>query len=285
VIPRGYLIASAAQTASCRPSPRAPPEYREAYQFIVRIAHLVNLIYHESMLKTYKNGLLGVIREAGLSPSLFQLLERVEDGSWGGKIIVTALEVIGTPLAFHIGELDDFHTFKHRESIFKLNFPLSHWIGSGTDSVAYSYDTLAKNFRGWLERVVSPYLRERDEPDLWALHSADTTLLQADSVTEDNTPFNAVELHRISTSLGEVKAFLIQTHQSSADERRFIEERLKYLEEAAHRLGRKDWINIAAGVTSNIVVGLTLAPDAAREFFHFVGQALSWLLDVVRLLP
>jgi hypothetical protein len=253
------------------------------------------------MLKTHKNQLINVIQEAGLSPALFLSGNRGDDppprGSYGGAAEsygaeYFALELKGFPLAFHIRiSAADFGLFSFRRSQFVPGYPLSGWggkhdrKGAVMSSGFVGLEDLLGAFSAWIQDTVQPYLDELEEPDLWSAYSADSVLMEAGSTTDDNTPFDVAEQGKVAVSLGEVRAFLEETHKPSDEERRFIDERLKYLEDAATRLGRKDWINIAAGVISNIAVGLALSPDTARGLFHIAGQALSWLLDVVRLLP
>ncbi len=234
------------------------------------------------MQKIAKNQLIGVIQAAGLSPQQFQTgyenERRADDGEVRREFF--ALGLRSSPLAFHIGQGPTFAYFRYRWTVFQPGFPTSSWT-SGSQTL----EQLLKAFSEWIRTAVKPYLAELAEPDLWESYSADTRLMEAGSAIDDNAPLNAAEQVRIAESLAEVRAFLAETHSHSAEEQRFVDERLKYLEEAATRLGRKDWINITAGVLSNIVVGLALSPDAARGLFQIAGQALSWLLDVVRLLP
>jgi hypothetical protein len=65
---------------------------------------------------------------------------------------------------------------------------------------------------------------------------------------------------------------------------RFINARLAYLEDASKRLGRKDWMTIAVGIVTNIVVGAAFAPDTARELFRMAGQLFGWISSASPLL-
>jgi hypothetical protein len=45
------------------------------------------------------------------------------------------------------------------------------------------------------------------------------------------------------------------------------------------------WLHMTIGVLFTIVVGIALAPDAARNLFIFATQALNQILNGSRLLP
>ncbi len=106
-------------------------------------------------------------------------------------------------------------------------------------------------------------------------------------MTDDasNQPFSLTEREHISRSLGEIKAYLVATHSLSTARLAFVEERLRYLEDSAGRMGRKDWVNLVYGTLINIAVGAALASDAAKELLRLAGSALAWLLGGLPILP
>jgi hypothetical protein len=114
----------------------------------------------------------------------------------------------------------------------------------------------------WLRRLK----REAEEPDLWAAISGESALvLGASAGGVGNAPFSSPERQRISGTLNEIREYLVATQQLSGARLAFAEERLRYLEEASSRIGRKDWVNLAYGALINIAVGAALSPQAARD--------------------
>ena len=58
----------------------------------------------------------------------------------------------------------------------------------------------------------------------------------------------------------------------------YISRKLDDIAEAANRVGRKDWINLAIGTLTNLVVSGAVGSDAAKFLFEILGQALRWML-------
>lgn len=127
--------------------------------------------------------------------------------------------------------------------------------------------------------------REYLEPDLWELAQDDKRLI-ADNIDDfNNSPFSADEQRRISGAINELREFILSSSSYTESQCQFIEARLQHLEEASKRLGRKDWITLAMGTLTNIVVGVVLAPDAARELLRTAGALLGWIVGSVHLIP
>lgn len=126
--------------------------------------------------------------------------------------------------------------------------------------------------RAWLDAVAA----EHFEPDLWSTNTDERALIAQHFKEAGNSPFSPAEQARISAAVHELKQFLVSTGEYSESQLQFIEHRLAHLEESSKRLGRKDWITLAMGTLTNIVVGVALAPEAAREFIR-TRQLASWL--------
>jgi hypothetical protein len=109
--------------------------------------------------------------------------------------------------------------------------------------------------------------------------------VKAASADSSNTPFSLAEINTISDGLRELRAYIENTHQLDEQKHAFLESRLGYLVEAAHRQGRQDWLHSAIGVLFTVVMGLAMAPDEAKEIFRFVGNMLQALLKTPPLLP
>jgi len=115
---------------------------------------------------------------------------------------------------------------------------------------------------------------------MWSAIAGESALVlnMKTGANEDNSMFSSPERERLSQSLNEIRAYLVSTHSVSAGSNKLIEERLRYLEQAAGRVGRKDWMNLAYGALINIVVGAAFAPSVAKDFLRLAGSALAWII-------
>ena len=167
----------------------------------------------------------------------------------------------------------------------KLNprqFPASSFEAKESDvSHVNTWEQVVEVFKEWLKLVVEEHL----EPDLW--DSAETAkALMPQSIEQiENTVFSADEVSRITRSINELQAHLVATGHLNAAQKSFITARLQHLNESASRLGRKDWITLAIGTLTNIVVGVALAPEAAKDVLRTAGSLLGWVLGNVAVLP
>ena len=135
-------------------------------------------------------------------------------------------------------------------------------------------------FSAWLE-----YLRrEVETPDLWSAISQEENLSKAAMGYEDNSNFSAEQKIHLTKNLLEIKEYLQGLEQFSDEQKAFIDSRVEYLEKAIERMGKKDWINLTLGVLTNVIIGLAMNADKAREFFRFAGDILNWLLGGQKLL-
>jgi hypothetical protein len=96
----------------------------------------------------------------------------------------------------------------------------------------------------------------------------------SDAATE-NTPFTEDERLEIATKLADMKNYMETTHGLSTDQMEALEGRLKYLQEAAGRMGRVDWRNAAAGVFLGMIVNATLPGDPARDALVTLLRSVS----------
>ena len=133
----------------------------------------------------------------------------------------------------------------------------------------------------WLDCLKLEY----QSPDLWAMVEQERQLiLSASSAELDNAPFTAAEQGRISTAVNELRSYIQATSNLTQAQLEFVSDRLSHLEESASRLGRKDWITLAIGALTNIIVGVALAPDAARDLLRAANGLFSWVVKSLTIL-
>jgi hypothetical protein len=77
--------------------------------------------------------------------------------------------------------------------------------------------------------------------------------------------------------LDEIKGHILEGQQFAADQAEFVEERFAYFEESSTRMGRKDWLNVLYGGLITVIVGVALAPDAAKALLRLAAAAFQSL--------
>jgi hypothetical protein len=183
----------------------------------------------------------------------------------------------------------------HREAGYFYSFEIEindgqHWAYMSPGSavlterftVGHSWPAHLTVFREWTQRLK----REIEEPDLWAsIESRQAEGLKAFLPSgDDQDRFSDTELKEIRKAIGEIQDFLVTAHQLNSEDKGLVELRLRCLSDAASRLGRTDWKNIALSTLISIVLYLSLPPDAAGELFRFASVALRHILAGTTLL-
>lgn len=137
------------------------------------------------------------------------------------------------------------------------------------------WDTQRALARHW----VACLKRELDAPDLWGRLAGERALITAPTDSAPNEKFSRGEINRVTASLVEIREYARSSLSLSDEQARVVEARLEYLQAASERMGRKDWMVLALGVLTNIVISAAFTPSAAQEFFRFAGQVLQWVLE------
>jgi hypothetical protein len=137
----------------------------------------------------------------------------------------------------------------------------------------------------WVKSWVSVIKAEILEPDLWGATKEDKKLIAANIDDIENLPFTLQEQVRVKVAVEELRNFIRTTNKLSSSQLIFVDARLRHLQEASSRLGRKDWITLAMGTFVNIVVGVALAPEAAKELIRTAGSLLGWIVGGIQLIP
>ena len=142
-----------------------------------------------------------------------------------------------------------------------------------------SWECEKGDFSAWLQNIY----REINQPDLWSELSK--YQLATDTLTTSelgNDPFTAYQADQISESLNQIRAYLHE-HQLVSDEHiEFVKQKLTYLEEAARRQGRMDWLHTAIGVIMTIAVALSLDPDRANDIWNIIKTTISGFVKLLQ---
>ena len=135
------------------------------------------------------------------------------------------------------------------------------------------WDDLGPHILKWL-RVVK---EESDAPDLWALAQQERAWLTSTDVGA-NTPFTVEERRQITQHLSTIEKYAIKTYKLTGAHQAHVREQLRYLNDAAGRVGRFDWKNLAASTFLNIVLTLGLNPEKVQTLLALATQLLGPLV-------
>lgn len=218
------------------------------------------------LLVSQKNSLFHCIQQHGFQPAEFQWEESTH------TLAGMALRLLHVRSEFWFS----FDYYDEREG-----FGVGYSPGSESlefHSVPPNWKGVLANFGNWLVFLK----REAETPNLWDSLEIDDRLIQ-DAAGEDlgNTPFTQAELPKVHVALEDIKAYVIKTHELSEAQKKIVDARFDYMEEAATRMGRKDWVNIVISNLLGIVIALALSGDSTRDLFRFAGQVVRQLLGTV----
>jgi len=105
--------------------------------------------------------------------------------------------------------------------------------------------------------------------------------LAAGFVDQDgsNTPFTSDERDRVHISIEQIRLTIAAREDVAPEQLDYISRKLDEMDAASERLGRKDWMNLALGTLTSILIGAALDPAAAKALFATASAALSWLFN------
>ena len=92
-----------------------------------------------------------------------------------------------------------------------------------------------------------------------------------------NMPFDDKEVKRIAASLREVGDGVRARSDVRPEQMDFVIRKLDEMSDAATRLGRRDWANLAVGTLANVIVTAALNSDAGKFLFQAMATSLAWL--------
>jgi hypothetical protein len=202
------------------------------------------------------------------------------------NILVESIQAVGlNPLDFELQENDllfDVHIkHKHTSSWFDVRFEGGLLKGKyvvGDDpewstSPASTWHSMHPRIRTWLEEVKS----DLETPDKLAELQRKTQLLIAasDRIT-DNAPFAPDEQRQIVEQLRVMIERAHRAHSLSPSQVKVLDDWRKYVVEASHRLGRKDWFLLFAGAMFTYLPTL-LPPEAIRDMSLSLLKAIGHL--------
>ncbi len=217
------------------------------------------------LLKGQKNQLFTTIQDKGMSPADFAF--EIEETILKDEKITITHKTTGYYFAVVINSAVNYRTtFSPGKTAVISHGKHTSWVG------------VVQNVELWVEYLK----REIETVDLWEALVYDNQLVQeATQQPSENLPFSESELPDVWKALDEIKSYVVKTHELSEDQKKIVDARFSYIEEAAKRMGRKDWVNIVISNLLSIVITLSLSGESTRDLFQFAGQVVRQLLGTL----
>jgi hypothetical protein len=130
---------------------------------------------------------------------------------------------------------------------------------------SYDWDEVPPLIALWARGIVRIF-SDYHEADLWA--------------ELENTPFAGAELARISKQIQELKTYITNIHDLTADQTATANKRLDDIEDASRHLGRKDWLMMLNSAVFGLILTDTLTAQVAQHAFSMVLQGLGHLFGL-----
>jgi len=93
----------------------------------------------------------------------------------------------------------------------------------------------------------------------------------------NNAPFTEKELAQVTQSVADIKQELSRRADIAHEQLELINRKLDEIQDAAGRMGRKDWINYVAGTLTSICISAAFSSDVRAAIFRAANSAFSWL--------
>ena len=227
---------------------------------------------NRTLLKSQRNEILALIRNAGLDPLNFEWVDVNSSRSTDAFLHGDAVSKLcyrdsGFYFIYDFQKGSQFAEFSPgRDRLVEKQYPGS-WPSQ----------------RNYTDIWLSCLKRELTEPDMWA-QLADYQLPGPEILDPDegNEPFTAPQVEQIIVGVQQVRAYLQAEADLSGAQLSNMQSQLEYLVSAAKRQGRKDWFHTAIGVIFSLAVSLSLAPEQAKNIWNILKGTIS---GIVRLLP
>ena len=207
------------------------------------------------LLQSQKNEVLLTIKESGLNPREFELVDPPENGC------ITHLIHVPSGYRFRLSEFAV--SYSPAEETRQQHIEQSNWAGK--------ISILAK----WLDYLK----REVEAPDLWASLAQAQEMLGAEPTEAVNTPFSAEEQIQAKRAIEDIRIYISATYSLADEPLAQVNRKLDYLIDASTRVGRKDWKVLFLGILFTLVVEqLIPSGPGLRELFGIAGHLIHQLL-------
>jgi hypothetical protein len=156
------------------------------------------------------------------------------------------------------------------------SFIVRYWAGDAdvVERPSLPWGSVLGSVDEWAEEIE----RYASMPDLWAELASDREVITRASAPDvENAPFTESERSDVVKQLAEIRRYAKTALRLSDQRMEELDGRLRYLEEATARVGRKDWLLIAIGTMFSIAVAAIIPPDEVRNLITIFLQPLGHL--------
>lgn len=223
---------------------------------------------NQPILTTHQNEILEAIRAVALDPADFEWTER--RSFWSQR---QAPRLAHKPTGYYF--MVDFGA---------IGVAVEYSPADDRPKTSYTLDGWAQ-VRLLVDRWLNSLVREHTAPDLWAELTRRREMLAGDADEAENRPFEPGELERVDAALAEVRELVQATYDLTQGQQEQLDRRLAYLEAAARRVGRVDWLNLVLAAIVQLIFQGVLSSDAGEELTSFIHRSLGDLFEFLRGLP
>ena len=225
------------------------------------------------MRKKYKNELFYEIKELGLTPDDFSLLELPEDS------YNTIIKYKDTPFYFSLtNSQDSYEEFECYYIQYAPEFPESQ-IYPDRGFVLFNF--ILDKFKSWVKYHIKEYELDEFEPDLWSEYKNGNTTLNFNEIDfNDKNLFTTHEKKQISMAINELKLLINKNFESTVEEQKLVNERLEYLIESTRKLNKFDWKSLVLSTVIGIATTLTLDVEKGKLLFELFRQVFSTVRSI-----
>jgi len=219
------------------------------------------------MLKSTKNSIFNLIKNAGLDPDNFGLIETETSSHPTYEIGYknTSFKFILRNLASNFDEYD------YRFSTFSPGYKLSQ-VNPNWESVSKAMTV----FDNWLKNHLKRFIAEETEIDLWEEFKKGNKTLNINSINfDEQSKFSNDEKRQTILAINELKLLISKKFETSVDEQKLVEYRLDYLIEATERLNKFDWKSLAISTLMSISIALSLDTEKGYQLFELFKKVFN----------
>lgn len=219
---------------------------------------------YADLLTSQKNMIFHILVSAGLSAAHF---EWIRDGKGYSSSPCPVLQHISGLYYFLFIAPDRIDKSWHYKCSPGRQTPVESDLVRGWEDISTRVIIWAEDLR-----------LELEEPDLWASVSR-VSLEDMRPFSDENSAFSQEEVSAIGSRLSQLRRYLIDESHSTPDLRERLDSILGAIDrleaQARAGVGRVDWLNHLVGLSINIIVAGSFAPEKATEFLGFVRSLFS----------
>ncbi len=225
------------------------------------------------MRKKHKNELFNQIKELGLMPDDFTLVENFENQ------YNTIIKYKDTPFYFSLtNSQDSYEEFECYYTQYAPEFPVSQIFPERNYAL---FSSILDIFIFWVKNHIKEFEFDEFEPDLWSEYKNGNTTLNFNEIDfNDKTLFSIHEKKQISMAINELKLLINKNFETTIEEQKLVGERLEYLIESTKKLNKFDWKSLVLSTVIGITTTLTLDVEKGKLLFELFRQVFSTVRSI-----